>query len=581
MLKAIADWVGAMVPGALAAFRYRDAENHRALTEWHRALFENHPDGVYTFDLDGHFQSCNEALERITGYSADSMHNLHFNTFIESDYRAQTQAGFDKARNGEVVTYETMGIHASGSPYYLEVTNFPVTIQGEIVGVYGLCRDITRQKEQEAQIAYQVTHDLLTELLNDASFQKKLSDTPIEEGNRKAVLYLDLDGFKSINDELGHHVGNQVLRKTARRLIELTPPGATVARLVGDEFGVLISDYRSRDEIIQLVERILVHLAQPIEVDGQMVHISASIGIGSDCGPLDGAEDLLQFADVARERAKLGGKNTWQWHSGQKAEHSINSVNLRHDLHTALQENQFEVYYQPLIDTVTGHICSFEALVRWHHPTRGLISPGEFIPLAEQTGQIVPLGLWILRQACTEIAEFNACREKALGVAVNISSPQFIRDSFLDDIRQVLTETGLSPQLLELEVTESVLLVGTEPVIELMEALRTLGVRVALDDFGTGFSSLSYLRDLPAQKLKLDRVFVEEVTTDRRVAAIVQGVITMAHHMDMVVVAEGIETWEQQNDLVRRHCDILQGYLFARPMPLADLKKLPAKNWLT
>jgi len=254
---------------------------------------------------------------------------------------------------------------------------------------------------------------------------------------------------------------------------------------------------------------------------------------------------------------------------------SFYSVSLRHDLHAALNENQFEIYYQPLVDGVTGRMRSVEALVRWHHPTRGVVAPGEFISLAEQTGQIVPLGLWILRQACAEMADFNTNRERALRVAVNISSLQFIRDGFLDDVRRVLNETGLPPQLLEMEVTENVLLDGAESVIELMETLKTLGVRMVLDDFGTGYSSLSYLRDLPVHKVKLDRSFVEKTTTDHRMAAIVQAVITMSHHMDMIVVAEGIETREQQEDLARRHCDILQGFLFARPMPLAELKKLP------
>jgi diguanylate cyclase (GGDEF)-like protein/PAS domain S-box-containing protein len=687
---------------ALAILRHRDAEIHRTLSEWHRTLFDNHPDGVYTFDLDGHFQSCNDALEGISGYSADSVHGLHFNLFIEPDYRAEAQAAFNRARNGETITYETMGTHASGHPYFLEVTNFPVTIQGEIVGVYGLCRDIsdrkhqdadlhllkrgieaspngmlmvdarspdmpvvyanpaftemtgydhhevigrncrflqgentapealetirrglhdqaevnvelinyrkdgtpfwnhlrispvfdhdglcthfigtqqdiTYQREQEAQITYQATHDLLTGLPNEASFQETLRESLIMDGGRGALaaLYLDLDGFKPINDELGHHVGNQVLITIARRLVDLTAPEATVARLVGDEFGVLLPGYTNRKEVVQLAERILVHLAQPIDLDGQMIQISASIGIACNCTPLDAPHELLQFADIARERAKRQGKNTWQWHSGQKAERSRHSVNLRHDLHAALKENQFELHYQPLVDAVTGRMRSVEALVRWHHPARGMISPGEFIPLAEQTGQIVPLGLWILKQACVEIADFNARRERGLRVAVNISSLQFVRDGFLDDVRRVLAETGLPPQLLELEVTESVLLDGAKPVIELMETLKTLGVRVALDDFGTGFSSLSYLRDLPTHKVKLDRSFVEKTTTDHRIAAIVQGVITMAHHMDMIVVAEGIETREQQDDLARRHCDILQGYLFARPMPLAELKKLP------
>jgi len=345
--------------------------------------------------------------------------------------------------------------------------------------------------------------------------------------------------------------------------------------LVGDEFGLLIPGYTNRNEVIQLAERILVHLAQPIDVDGQMVHISASIGIACNGTPLDAPHELLQFAGLALERAKRQGKNTWQWYSGHKAERSGNSVSLRHDLHVALQENQFEIHYQPLVDAVTGRMRSVEALVRWHHPTRGMVSPGEFIPLAEQTGQIVPLGLWILRQACAEMADFNAHGERALQVAVNISSLQFVRDGFLDDVRRVLNETGLPPQLLEMEVTENVLLDGAESVIELMETLKTLGVRMVLDDFGTGYSSLSYLRDLPVHKVKLDRSFVEKTTTDHRMAAIVQAVITMSHHMDMIVVAEGIETREQQEDLARRHCDILQGFLFARPMPLAELKKLP------
>jgi diguanylate cyclase (GGDEF)-like protein len=388
-------------------------------------------------------------------------------------------------------------------------------------------------------------------------------------------MCLGLDGFKPINRELGHQVGDQILMTIGQRLSALIMPEVTLARLDGDEFGLLVPGYTYRNDLIQLAERILEHLAQPIDVNGQMVHISASIGIACNGAHPGAPKELLQFAGLALERAKRQGRNTWQWYSSHKIESSRNSVNLRHDLHAALSENQFEIYYQPLVDAVTGRMRSVEALVRWHHPVRGMVAPGEFISLAEQTGQIVPLGLWILKQACTEIVDFNAGRERALRVAVNISSLQFIRDGFLDDVRRVLRETGIPPQLLELEVTESVLLDGTAPVIELMKTLKTLGISVALDDFGTGYSSLSYLRDLPVHKVKLDRSFVEKTATDHRFAAIVQGVITMAHHMDMIVVAEGIETIEQQEDLARRHCDILQGYLFARPMPLAELKKLP------
>lgn len=409
---------------ALAIIRQRDTESHQALSGWHQALFSNHPDGVFTFDLNGHVQDCNTALEKITGYSADNLHGLHFNLFVEPDYRSQTQLAFDRARNGEAITYETMGTHAAGHPYFLEITNFPINIQGEIVGVYGLCRDITdrkrqeadlrllkrgieaspsgmlmvdahspdmpviyanpafsemtgyehdevigrncrflqgkhtapeildairyglrhrreinvelinyrkdgtpfwnhllispvfdkdglcthfigtqqditQQKEQEAQITYQATHDLLTGLPNAVSFQEALRNALVvcgKSGGSVGVLYLDLNGFKPINDEVGHHVGNEVLITIARRLTDLTAPEANVARLVGDEFGLLIPNYGSRKEVIELAERILVAVEQPIDTDGQMVHISASIGIACNCTPLGGPHELLQFA---------------------------------------------------------------------------------------------------------------------------------------------------------------------------------------------------------------------------------------------------------------------------------------------
>ncbi|MCK7544489.1 EAL domain-containing protein [Marinobacter bryozoorum] len=690
---------------ALALLRYRDVNQHTALSEWHRTLFENQPDGVYTFDLQGRFQSCNPALKHITGYTEEQLIGFHFNDSVEPGYRQLTQAYFDRACAGESVTYETMGTHADGHPYHLEITNFPVILGGEIVGVYGVCREITgrkqqdaelrllqrgieaspngilmadaltpglpvvyanaafteitgyqhheiighncrflqgpdtdpasieriragiknqsdvdvvlrnyrkdgtpfwnqlrispvfneagtcthfigiqqdisHQKEQEARIAYQATHDLLTGLPNQALFAEHLGEAlngPEAHKRLVVALYLDLDGFKPINEGLGHEVGDQVLATVAERLRTVSPPGALLARLVGDEFGVLLGGVDNEQQVTELAERILEALSAPIDVQGHKIHLSTSIGIASNQLALDMPYELMQYADLALDKAKRQGRNTWQWFRGAQPADTRHSVALRHDLHNALKEGQFELYYQPLVDADSGRIRSVEALVRWHHPTQGMVSPGEFIPLAEQTGQIVPLGRWILTQACQDMVRFNASREHGLPVAVNISSLQFHRDGFLEDIRHILTQTGMPPGLLELEVTESVLLDGTGPVMELMETLKEMGIRVALDDFGTGFSSLSYLRDLPTHKVKLDRSFIKDVGNDRRIAAIVQGVITMAHHMDMCVVAEGIETREQHDDLARRHCDLLQGYYFARPMPLSALQALPER----
>ncbi|MYL24902.1 EAL domain-containing protein [Halomonas alkaliantarctica] len=489
----------------------------------------------------------------------------------------------DKIRTGirqqRDVRVTLLNYRKDGTPFWNQLEISPVFDDDQVCSHFiGTQQDITERKTQEAHIAHQATHDLLTGLYNLTAFTRLLDDAfqrSLKKPELLAMMYLDMDGFKAINDGLGHHVGNQVLSTIAQRLVTLLGSDDVLARLGGDEFGILLVDYGSRDQVIQLAERILVALAQPVEVDGQLIQLSASIGIACNCVPLEQSHELVQHADLAVEQAKRQGRNTWQWYAGRQAESSRHSVMMRHELNTALLEEQFELHYQPQVDAPSGELRSVEALVRWRHPTRGMVSPGEFIPLAEQTGQIIPLGRWILQQACRDIAELRASTGRELPVAVNISSLQFCRKGFFEEVEEALARSGLPPALLELEVTESVLLDGAEPVIELMEALNTMGVRVAIDDFGTGFSSLSYLCDLPAHKLKLDRSFVQKAQQDHRIAAIVQGVITMAHHMEMIVVAEGIETREEQQDMVRRRCELLQGFLFSRPIPLNDLMTLP------
>ncbi|WP_416139824.1 putative bifunctional diguanylate cyclase/phosphodiesterase [Halomonas sp. HK25] len=563
---------------ALAITKDRHNVHHRTLAEWHRSLFVNHPDGVYEFDLEGRFQRGNAAMERITGYPEQDMVGRHFNEFVAADYRELTQAAFDAARAGTSRHYETVGTHADGHSYHLEVTNFPVTVEGEIVGVYGICRDITQRKQQEARIVYQATHDLLTGLPNRTALDDRLEhDLRRSRQNRRllAVLYLDLDGFKAINDGLGHRLGNQLLVAVAERLQPLLGPHDTLARLTGDEFAVLMPTLTTREEVAVAAERILATFEHSFEIDGRALHISTSIGIACSDEPIQQAHELLQQVNLALDVAKQQGRNTWQWYLAEAKQHTSEHVLLRHDLHTALRDQQFALYYQPIVDARSGRICSVEALVRWHHPTHGMISPGVFIPIAEQTGQIIPLGRWVLRHACRSLADLHAKGQRVYPVAVNISSLQFRRDGFLAEVQAILDETGLPPKLLELEMTESILLEGAEQAIEMIRTLRRMGISVAIDDFGTGFSSLSYLRDLPIHKIKLDRAFIQDILTSRPNAAIVEGIITMAHHMDLAVVAEGVEEQEQQEDLARRGCDLLQGFLFARPMPLDDLLALP------
>ncbi|MDW7748027.1 EAL domain-containing protein [Halomonas sp.] len=688
---------------ALAILRDRDASNHRALAEWHRSLFVNHPDGVYEFDLEGRFQRGNAALTRITGYPETDMVGRHFNEFIDPEYRERTQASFDIARRGGSHQYETLGTHRDGHLYRMEILNFPVSVDGEVVGVYGICRDITQRKqgeearrllergiqatpngvlmadasqpdlplvyandafyaitgyapeevlgrncrflrgpdtdpeastairwaiserqsadvillnyrkdgtpfwnhlslspvfdeegacthyigilqditqqcEQEAQIAYQATHDLLTGLPNRTAFDERLQEAfeQVQEASGLlVVMHLDLDGFKTVNDGLGYHIGNQLLVAVGDRLREVAGDRDTLARMTGDEFVLLLADLDGRQAGIAMAERVLSVLSKPFMIDGRPLHISTSIGIACNCDTISHAYELMQRADLAVADAKQQGRNTWHWYAGDQQRVSEEAVLLRHDLHTALRYDQFELYYQPIVEAVNGRIRGLEALIRWHHPERGMISPGVFIPLAEQTGQIIPLGRWILRRACQDAAAMRVEGELGGPVAVNISSLQFRRDGFLTDVQAELDAAGLPPELLELEVTESVLLDGSESAIALINDLKAMGIRVALDDFGTGFSSLSYLRDLPIHKVKLDRAFIQDIATNRSNAAIVQGIITMAHHLDLTVVAEGIEEREQQQDLIRRNCDLLQGYYFARPMPRKAIMELP------
>ncbi|MEH6643710.1 EAL domain-containing protein [Vreelandella glaciei] len=688
---------------ALAIIKHRNNRHHQMLAERHRSLFVNHPAGVYELDLKGHFLRGNAALERITGYPEQDLVGHHFNEFISPDYRDQTQAAFDAARAGASRHYETQGTHADGHPYYLEVTNFPVTVEGEVVGVYGICQDITQRKRQEAElrllqrgieaspngilmvdacqpdmpivyaneafchltgyasdevqgrncrflqgadtdptvvatirhalaartevqvtllnyrkdgtpfwnrlaispvvdtsghcthfigtqqditlernqealIAYQATHDLLTALPNRTALDDRLEHALrwSQQNHRLlAVMSLGLDGFKAINEGLGYPTGNQLLAAIADRLRQLLGPRDTLARLTGDEFAFLMPDFNNREEVAHAAERILTTFERSFDIEGRALHISTSVGVACSDEVIQQPHELLQHADLALGAAKRQGRNTWQWYQGEEEQDTNEHVLLRHDLHAALHEHQFELYYQPIVDAVTGHIRSVEALVRWHHPIHGMVSPGVFIPIAEQTGLIIPLGRWVLRQACEHLAAMRAKGERVFPVAVNISSLQFRRDGFLDEVQAILDETGLPPELLELEMTESILLGGAEQAIEMIGTLRGMSITVAIDDFGTGFSSLSYLRDLPIHKIKLDRAFIHDILTSHRNAAIVQGIITMAHHMGLVVVAEGIEERTQQEELVRRECDLLQGYFFARPMPWKALMTLP------
>lgn len=431
---------------------------------------------------------------------------------------------------------------------------------------------ITHQENERLLNQYS-THDLLTGLPNRALFEAHLSYACQQEGQGApvSVIHVDLDDFKPVNNTLGYAIGDRLLKTMAERLQKTIGDRGLVARLGADEFAVLLTGPESPPQITRCADEILHDLSRPFEIEGNQLHISASVGIASQHSRPMRAEELMCYADAAVQDAKAEGRNTWHWFEGLSPTINSEYVTMRRELMEAIEQQQFEVHYQPIIAATSGRIRGVEALVRWRHPSRGLIAPGQFIPLAEQTGQIVAIGQWVLQRACADIATWNRQHSQELTVFVNISPLQFRRYGFLQEIQRALEESQLAPELLELEVTENVLMSGTGRAIETLGEIRDMGVRVAIDDFGTGYSSLRYLRELPINKVKVDRSFITDITDNSGNAAIVQGIITMAHHLGLRVVGEGVETPEQAQDLEQRGCDFLQGFLFYRPMPLSDL----------
>ncbi|QLC72184.1 EAL domain-containing protein [Pseudomonas sp. LPB0260] len=520
----------------------------------------------------------NPAFERITGYSAAEVigQNCRFLQGSERD-----QPVIDDIRQGLKEIREThvvlRNFRKDGTPFWNALYIAPVPDeQGRITHFIGIQNDISEQKNFESQLAYNASHDVLTGLPNRSLLEDRLvQGCQISRRYQRslAVMFIDLDGFKPINDSMGHSAGDQILVEVARRMNQQVRPGDTVARLGGDEFIVILPDLAREEDTLLVADRIIASIAQPYKVAGIEMHITASIGITLSDGTTEPPMALIQQADLAMYKAKQQGRNNYQWYTQDLNQRVNERVTLRNELQKAIEAEAFQLYYQPQIDGRSGRVVGYEALLRWQHSELGFISPAEFVPVAEDTGQIIPLSEWVLHTACREARALLDKGWSGRVMAVNISPIQFQRSGFVDTVRAVLEETGLPPELLELELTESVLLDNAERAIFVLHALKDLGVSLAIDDFGTGFSSLNYLKRLPIDKIKIDRSFVQEVISDSTDAAISLGIISMAHHLKLKVVAEGVETEPQYAFLKKNHCNEFQGFYFAKPMPLPLLEE--------
>jgi diguanylate cyclase (GGDEF)-like protein/PAS domain S-box-containing protein len=441
--------------------------------------------------------------------------------------------------------------------------------------IVSVLRDITERKETEQRLVHLAHYDNLTSLPNRSLFYEKLKRTLVRAPLRNwsvALLVIDLDHFKNVNDTRGHAFGDELLCQVSSRLLQCVRIRDTVARMGGDEFGVLLIPRDGQQRAIVVADRMRAILRPPFLIKNAEVTVTASVGISVYPDDASDAETLMQYADTAMYQAKSAGRDTFRFFKPRMNTDALARVDLEAALRKAVDNEEFTLHYQPKVQISSGRVCGLEALLRWHRAGHGLVSPGVFIPVLEDSGLIVPVGRWVIAEACKQIKTWHTSSIGPMAVAVNVASRQFVEGDLEREVTDALADHGIAADLLELELTESSLMANTESAVKILQKLKALGVAVSIDDFGTGYSSLAYLRRFAFDKLKIDIAFIRGITTDAEDAAIVLAIIRMAHTLKLEVIAEGVETAEQLDFLKTHHCDQMQGYYFSRPLPVEELE---------
>lgn len=542
---------------------------------------EQAADAVMITDRNGIIEYVNPAFEVMTGYTRGEAIGKK-PSLMKS---GQHDAGFygqlwGTISRGGVFQDVLVNRRKNGVIYYEEKTISPLKDRANNITHYiATGKDITDRMQTQERLHYLAYNDLLTNLPNRLLFLERVSHAlKGRRGpeHRLAIMYLDLDRFKVINDTLGHQVGDNLLQKIAVLLPSTVGAGDTVARLGGDEFGILLEEIPSLDGVAALARTILAAFGQPFQIGGHELYIVPSIGISVYPEDGDDAHVLLKNADVAMYRAKDHGGNNYQYYSADMSSKAFERLTLETSLRRALEREEFRVYFQPQIDLASGLVMGAEALIRWQHPDLGLVNPLEFIPLLEETGLIIPVGEWVLKQSCEWAVTWQ--QHQPLRISVNLSGRQFRDPRLSNQVLKILETTGLKPEMLEMEITESILMQGDKISTDNLIALDRIGVRLAIDDFGTGYSSLSYLKRFPIKTLKIDRAFIRDLITDQDDAAIVTAIIAMAGSLQVDVVAEGVETTQQLNMLRELGCGAIQGFLISRALPLVEINRFLARG---
>jgi diguanylate cyclase (GGDEF)-like protein/PAS domain S-box-containing protein len=556
--------------------RLRERSEDRERLRQAAAVFDCTREGVLVTNHAGLIVHVNRAFMEITGYQREEVLGQRPNLFKSGHHPPVFyQDMFATLDSTGEWSGEIWNRRKSGEIYpqwqTIRIIHDDRGRRSHYVAVFS---DISAIKNSEHELMRLAHHDPLTDLPNRLLFTDRAEQALASAQVHKrgcALLMIDLDHFKMINDSLGHTLGDQLLKAVAQRLNAMFGPGITLARLGGDEFAVLAESCPQPGQAAVLAQRIIEGLKEPFPIDEHQLFINTSIGISLFPSDALSAEQLLRNADSALFKAKSTGRNGYALYTEELTAHAQQRVEIAFELRRALDLQQLRVFYQPVHDLLSSRVIGVEALVRWAHPQRGVVSPAEFIPVAERTGLIAEIDAWVMRQACQQMCEWQQAGEKLSFVAVNVSSRLFARRELYQQVAQVLRETGLDPACLELEVTESAVMEDPEVALEQMHRLRELGVRLAIDDFGTGYSSLLRLKRLPVQKLKIDQGFVAGLPWDEDDAAIVRVIIALAKSMGMQVHAEGIEQVEQAAFLLQQSCDLGQGYWFGRPVPPGQL----------
>ncbi len=539
-------------------------------------------DSIVITNQYGIIEYVNPAFEKTTGYTSEEAlgktpsivkSNKH-----DEDYYKNL---WETIKSGKVFTTIITNQKKDGSYYHEEKTITPLTDDnGNITHFIASGRDITERIHTQERLEYLAHHDALTDLPNRTEFSERLQDETVRSiryNTKFAVFFADLDRFKIINDTLGHDIGDDVLKTAAERIINNIRGSDIVARLGGDEFAIILTNIKAAEEAGKVANKIIQAISQPMYIKEHELFISSSIGISIFPDDSNTPDTLVKHADIAMYRAKNQGRNNYQFFSKEMSTRAVQRLSMETDLRRALEREEFQLYYQPQLETQSGKIIGTEALLRWHHPQKGIIPPNEFIPILEETGLIIPVGDWVARTACHQLREWHDAGH-ALRASINVSSLQFNDPNFEERLANIIQETEIPNHSLELELTESLLMRSTGHTELTLKHFSEMGIQIAIDDFGVGYSSLSYLRRFPVDKLKIDRSFVRDITTDPDDAAIIITIIAMAKTLKLEIVAEGVETQEQLEFLQQFDCNVYQGFLFSRAVPAEEFTVLLQKD---